>query len=145
MSSINEQTRYQWTLRDEKRVIRLKFYARESANRKYNWSYLFSSSSYKRIRTIIIINKITEIAIERKNLDLFGPYLGWRYPPALKSARDNESLACSCKRIHALRPTINCIILDPGHSMHPTATSKGRIRSRETIDNEITSNASLRV
>lgn len=32
----HEQTRYQWTLRDEKRVIRLKFYARESANRKYN-------------------------------------------------------------------------------------------------------------
>lgn len=29
MSSINEQTRYQWTLRDEKRVIRLKFYTRE--------------------------------------------------------------------------------------------------------------------
>lgn len=150
MSSINETwtntiSMDQWIL-DEKRVIRLKFYARESANRKYNWSCLFSSSSYKRIRTIIIwINKITEIAIERKNLDLFGSYLGWRYPPALKSARDNESLAYSCKRIHALRPTINCIILDPGHSMHPTATSKGRIRSRETIDNEITSNASLRV
>lgn len=30
MSSINEQTRYQWTLRDEKRVIRLKFYTRNN-------------------------------------------------------------------------------------------------------------------
>lgn len=80
-----------------------------------------------------------------KKFGFIGPYLGWWYPPALKSARDNESLACSYKRIHALRPTINCIILDPGHSMHPTATSKGRIRSRETIDNAIISNASLRV